>query len=284
MGIAFRAGVAVIPMAGGVQLRIGDDEVHVVRTDAVEVVHHILQAFDGRRDREGVLAEVGKDLAEVVDRLLEDLARAGLLQTDGDVDPRSTLAGARVGVAGHSAGAARLLDVLVEHGLSAHLASAGDPKAKRFDVMVGLVEQPDLSRLLALNAAAIAGSVPTLFVDASHGRHATVGPFFIPGEGACLGCFRARLRENTAAFDELLATERLMLERGEPLAGVPLSPAHRHLVVGIAAAEVVTFFTRDRPLRTMNRAITVSFDELRTWSEPVWRVPWCPACGATRPT
>ena len=139
-------------------------------------------------------------------------------------------------------------------------------------------EAPDLSLCLEVNRAACERRVPCLFVDLSHGRHATVGPFFVPGEGACLACLRARLRETTAAFAELDAAERLMRETGEPLPAFGCLPAHRHLVCGLAAGEIVAFFTRHRPLRTLSRAITVALEQAETWSEPVHRVPWCEAC------
>jgi bacteriocin biosynthesis cyclodehydratase domain-containing protein len=283
MGIALRPGVAVIPMDGALQLRIGDDEVHVLRTDAPDVVARVLAAFDGRRDRDDVVVEVGPDRADLVDRLLEELARAGLVQAVCGAEPapgiRGAGAAARVAIAGPTKGAELLGAILGEHGMTVRRASDEELIAEPCDVVVCLAEEPDLTRAFALNTAVIAGCQPALFVDASHGRHATVGPFYVPAESSCYRCFRARLHENTAAFDELLAAERLMLERGAPLAAVPVSSAHRHLVMAVAAVEVVAFVARHRPLRTLNRAITVSFDELRMWSEPVWRVPWCAACG-----
>src|SRR5687768_111451 len=122
MGIALRPGVAVIPMDGAVQLRIGDDEIHVLRTDAPDVVARVLGAIDGLRDRDGVVAEVGADRADVVDRLLEELARAGLLDAGCGAEraagDRGAKATARVAVAGPPKGAELLGAILGEHGMT----------------------------------------------------------------------------------------------------------------------------------------------------------------------
>ena len=34
-----------------------------------------------------------------------------------------------------------------------------------------------------------------------------------------------------------------------------------------------------RPLRTLNRIITLDLEDLTTHDEPCWRVPWCQTCG-----
>jgi oxazoline/thiazoline synthase len=294
---ALRAGVAVIPMDGGVQLRIGDEEVHVLRTDAPEELRQVLILLDGRRHREGLLAEVAR-AHEFLDELLAELGRAGLLSpapaeaADEAAaylshfaselhDPAADLRRARVVVTGPSKGLGLLLGILREHGVEAN-AMTGEPRKGLADVMVCLCEQPDLARLFEVNDAACVAGLPCLFVDLSHGRHATVGPFHVPGDGACYRCLRTRLHENTAAFPELRAAEQQMLETGKPLPAFGCLPAHRHVVLGLAASEIVAFFTRHRPLRTLNRAITVALEQARMWSEPVWRVPWCSACGSAQ--
>jgi bacteriocin biosynthesis cyclodehydratase domain-containing protein len=264
-------------MDGAVQLRVGDEEVHVLRADDAERLQRLLARLDGARDRGAATAPLGAEDAHLLDDLVAQLGSLGLLAEESGVDP---LAGARVSVIGDGPSAALLAAVLGEHGLSASVrnreqASAGDAPA----ALVCVCEAPDLALQLAINDAACAARIPCLFVDLSHGRHATVGPFYLPDDGACYRCFRARLRENTAAFAELRAAEEQMIATGRPLPETGTLPAHRHLVAGLAAAEIVALLTRERPLRTLNRAITVSLAQLEMWSEPAWRVPWCEACG-----
>jgi bacteriocin biosynthesis cyclodehydratase domain-containing protein len=270
--------VAIIPMDGAVQLRVGDEEVHVLRADDAPRLQRLLARLDASRDGSVESAPLGAEDAHLLDDLVAQLDSLGLLAKALSPDPAPA---ARVAVIGHEPTAALLAAILGEHGLAASVrdreqATTGDlPPA----VLVCVCEAPDLALQLAVNDAACAAKIPCLFVDLSHGRHATVGPFYLPDDGACQRCFRARLRENTAAFAELLAAEEQMIATGLPLAKTACLPAHRHLVAGLAAAEIVAFTTRERPLRTLNRALTVALVQVEMWSEPVWRVPWCQACG-----
>ena len=276
-----RPGVAVIPMdeRGAVQLRVGDEEVHVLRADDAPRLRRLLARLDAGDSQGPESAPLGAEDAHLLDDLVTQLDSLGLLTKLRSTDPAPT---ARVAVVGHAPTVALLASILGEHGLSASVrareqATMGDLPP---DALVCACEAPDLALQLAVNDAACAAKIPCLFVDLSHGRHATVGPFYLPDDGACYRCFRARLRENTAAFAELLAAEAQMIATGLPLAQTACLPAHRHLVAGLAAAEIVAFTRRDRPLRTLNRALTVALVQVEMWSEPVWRVPWCQACGA----
>lgn len=274
---ALRPGVAVIPMDGAVQLRVGDEEVHVLRTDAPEHLIRLLAELDGGRERGAESAARSAEDAHLLDDLVAQLDGAGLLAAA----PAEPMTATRVAVVGHAPSADLLASVLTEHGLSASVSERDQITRKGGDpaTLVCVCEAPDLALQLAINDAACAARTPCLFVDLSHGRHATVGPFYLPGDGACYRCFRSRLRENTAAFAELRAAEEQMLTTGRPLPKIGSLPAHRHLVSGLAAGEIVALVTRQRPLRTLNRAITVALEQAEMWSEPVWRVPWCEACG-----
>jgi bacteriocin biosynthesis cyclodehydratase domain-containing protein len=275
---ALRPGVAVIPMDGAVQLRVGDEEVHVLRTDAVPHLTRLLAELDGERDRGAESARLSAEDAHLLEDLVAQLDTLGLL---AKATPSTLARPVRVSVIGHAPSAQLLAAVLGEHGLSTSVSERLE-KTTGDDAPAALVcvcEAPDLALQQAVNDAACAARTPCLFVDLSHGLHATIGPLYLADDGACYRCFRARLRENTAAFVELRAAEEQMLATGRPLARLTCPPAHRHLVAGLAAAEIVALVTRQRPLRTLNRAITVALEKLEMWSEPVWRVPWCEACG-----
>ena len=139
--------------------------------------------------------------------------------------------------------------------------------------------QPDLNLVSQFNRLACERQVGCLFVDVSHGRHATIGPFYVPGDGACYECFRQRLRQNTAALAELDAAHQKMIEGTQTLPPYGCLPAFRYTVVGLATTEVFAYLSRHRALSTLNRAATVDLDGMALWTEPVWRIPWCPACG-----
>jgi bacteriocin biosynthesis cyclodehydratase domain-containing protein len=276
-------------MGDAIQLRVGDDEVHVLRAEPAETVRAVILAIDGARDRAALAEAIGD--REVVDAVVDELERAGLLgpaldpgdelalhlahrTTDPSAAARAIRQG-RIAVSAPPASAAVACALLREHGIAAEALERGAPLGGEVvDAVVAVAERPDLARLDAIDEAAVRARVPCLFVDL------TVGPFYVPGEGSCHRCFRRRLLENAAAWAELLAAQDLMLETGEPLEGPAVLSAHRHLAISMAVAEIVALLGRHRPLRTLNRAITVALDELRTWSEPVWRVPWCPRCGS----
>jgi len=301
---ALRPGVSVIPMSDGVQLRAGDEDIHVLRVDSPRWAVALLKAIDGTRDRDA-LVELADGDAAWIDDLLTQLNDAGLL-TNGQskhhdpiavhlsqymTDPQQAvdaLRRATVAVVGHPscvAPARRLIDEHAMQSFSVPLQGRGDGDGDgdvpiiTCDLVLCAWSAPDLDLVERVNAAAIAQRQPCLFVDLSHGRHATVGPIFVPGEGACHACFRARLHENTAAYDELIAVEQAMRASRDALPGVPPLPAHVSHALGVAVAELVAFIVEHRPMRTLNQAITIDFDQGRSWTEPVWRVPWCPACG-----
>ena len=106
----------------------------------------------------------------------------------------------------------------------------------RAEAIACIWEQPDLRLVLQANAAACRWRTPCLFVDLSHGQHATLGPFYIPGEGACYQCYRCRWRENTSTPAEFEAAESAMLNDGKVLPAYGILPAFRYQVVGMACA------------------------------------------------
>jgi len=112
-----------------------------------------------------------------------------------------------------------------------------------------------------------------------------LGPFYMPGEGACRNCFDLRLSENAPspqAVAELAAAREQMAQSQQAAPAFGTLAAYRHWAAALAAAEIVALLSGHRPLRTLNRIITLDLEELTTHDEPCWRVPWCPTCGDGR--
>lgn len=290
--------VAVIPMTDGVQLRRGDEEIYTLRGEPVALLAMILERLSENSNRQDILDAVGHQHAELLESILHQLASRHLL-TDGSEQAEDgihrylrhflgdeplralDLSSCTVSITGHPPVVGLMAQNLREHHLTIKeepWADDEDDALPESDVVVCLWERPDLHRIEQVNAAACRAGRPVLFVDLSHGRHATIGPFFIPGEGACYSCYRDRLRQNAAAYPEHVAAEQWMREHRSAQPGYGVLPTFRYQVVGLAGSELVAFVTRHRPLRTLNRAITVDLERLTSWSEPVWRVPWCPTC------
>jgi bacteriocin biosynthesis cyclodehydratase domain-containing protein len=297
-----RPGLAIIATEGAVQLRAGDEEIHLIETDAPEVVERLLEQLGRGLPRKAILEAVGTEHGQLLDAVVEQLAAQRLLSHE-PVDPEDEIGlylshfkgyalypkierpTGPVLVAGHAKCAAVLAGALEEHGIEARMTEEGGPLESvlaggTFKAVVCIWEQPDLEMVLRVNAAVCRGRMPCLFVDLSHGRHATVGPFYIPGEGACYECFRERWRQNTAALEEFDAARSAMIEGKERLPAYGILPAFRYQVAGMACAELIAYLARHRALETLNRAATVDLEGLRAWAEPVWQIPWCPACGA----
>ena len=78
-----RPGLAVMAMEGAVQLRAGDEEIHVVETDAPEMVERLLQRLAQGSPREAVLKAVGEEHGELLDAVIEQLAARGVLRIIG---------------------------------------------------------------------------------------------------------------------------------------------------------------------------------------------------------
>ena len=297
-----RPGVAIIAMDGAVQLRAGDEEIHTIETDAPEVVERLLEELGRGLAREAILEAAGEEHGPLLDAVIEQLAAQRLLlhqpvEQEDEIGlylshfmgyapyPEIQRPTGRILVAGHRKCAALLARALEEHGMEVCTTGEGGPSDGELaggsvKAAVCIWEQPDLEMVLRVNAAACRGRTACLFVDLSHGRHATVGPLYVPGEGACYQCFRERWRQNTAALEEFEAAQSAMLQRKEPLAAYGILPAFRYQVVGMACAELVAYLARHRAVGTLNRAATLDLEGLKAWTEPVWQIPWCPAGGA----
>jgi bacteriocin biosynthesis cyclodehydratase domain-containing protein len=282
---------AIIPLEDGVQLRAGDEEIVFLEVADVESAAALLSGWAAEETIERPTDALGQALFDAL--LDEAILVSGQPMGSSDLEDYLSHApqvdGARLASARAELWVqdecGQLEDLLREaiqaHGVEVNLTHSPSPNSAGDDaltVALAAWERPDYHRVRQWNAEAVRRRQPCLFVDLSHGRHATLGPFFIPAEGACYECFRTRQRENSESLDELEAAEELMLRNEEALPGYGVLPAHRYWLVGLAVGELLSFWSRHRPLRTCNRAVTVDFETLRTWSEPVWRIPWCERC------
>ena len=296
-GSRLRPGVAVIANGDHIQLRAGDEDIFILETDACEDAQRWLRQLAAGLTVAEVQAGIPTDGLPMWNAVVAQLESERLL-SDQQIDPGDEIAtylshctapGALVErpqgqiiIHGKTRSAQLLAAAVAEHRFVPVLEDAALDEAARpatsVVLEVCLWEQADLSRTMQINAQAVAAQRPCLFVDLSHGRHATVGPFYVPGEGACFHCYRQRWRQNTAAPEEFDAATEAMMDRNAPLPAYGLLPASRYQVVGIACAELFAFLTRHRPLRTLNRIVTVDLEGLQMASEPCWQIPWCATC------
>ncbi|MCA9270817.1 MAG: TOMM precursor leader peptide-binding protein [Planctomycetales bacterium] len=298
-----RPGVAVIAHGDHLQLRAGDEEIFVLEADDSADVGHWLAKLASGLTVAQVQADVRVDATLTWEAVVDQLTVARLL-SDQHVDPDDEIGSylshfyesrrlidsplGRVLIHGGSRSAQLLQQALAEHHIESIVVDSGEFDSDIVESPLPTIEacvweQADLSWAMKVNARAVTARCACLFVDLSHGRHATIGPFYIPGEGACFHCYWQRWRENTAAVEEFDAAAESMLTSGAPLPAYGLLPAFRYQVVGLACSELFAYLTRHRPLRTLNRIVTVDLEGLQTATEPCWRIPWCRTCGRDAP-
>ena len=297
-GLRLRTGLAIIPMNDGVQLRAGDEEILVLDTAKPQIVETILRGLARGEGQAAIRARVGAGYRELVDDVLEQLAQEGLLAEpsrgpDDDVTHYlSHFAGVStqgvrrpvgpVCILGHHAAASLLAEAISAHGIE---VTTDVPCALNVEARI-TVSFPCASR----NISTRRWCCRSTRRPATKARRACLltchtaatrrwDRFTCPAK-ALLRLLPGALAADTAAFAEADAAWNAALNRCDAAVPHGTLPAFRYQVAGLAAAEVFAFLSRHRPLRTLNRAVTVDFEAMRTWTEPVWRIPWCPVCGA----
>jgi bacteriocin biosynthesis cyclodehydratase domain-containing protein len=149
-----------------------------------------------------------------------------------------------------------------------------------------------------LNARAIATRTPTLFLDASHGKHATLGPLVTSDPTACWACWRRRRLEAAPEPRHELAIELAWDHGPEPHANTPgntapispssppqppaarLMPTHRQQLATLVVGEALAWLGQHRAPSCIDAIVTVGLDTPSAQREPLWRIPWCPACSS----
>ena len=264
----------------------------------------LLPVLDGEHTVDEICAEVAGCSAEVVERLIAQLAAGGLLVAGGRLgQPQAPGSGAGEflqalvppGEVGHLTarleGAVVCLwgddrishsieRLLMECKVGTHrLACAGGLPATeasadlvgRASLFVGCGTSLRDAALLRMNALSLATGTPWLPVI-SDAAEITLGPLIVPGRSTCLVCLRVRA--------EALAPGPVRLIR---VGSRPMLPAAVQVAAGVAAVEVLkALLGADRPTLE-DRLIKIHLRTLAWTRADVLRLPRCPACASVRP-
>lgn len=315
-----RPGIAIVPMPEGVQLRLGEVDTYVLETDQPRVVEALLQCFDGSHTKSQLMEVAralpgGSDVREAdVEQLVQQLDAAGLLLLEpidhGDAvaaylahhvsQPTTAvrrLRASRVVLMGEGALTNALASLLasygittvafreanvIRHGTGAATKDAGPADAVPGDLLIAATEAFDPLSMERANNAAITARLPCLFVDASPGRRAIVGPLYVPGEGACWACYTERRRQNAASYRDLAAAEQHARRTGKALSAFGLLPSHVQHIAAVAVGEAVALLAGYRAPRTLNGVLVIDLETAAAPREAVWALPWCAACRSPR--
>ena len=111
----------------------------------------------------------------------------------------------------------------------------------------------------------LAPQVPHLFVDLAYHHTLSIGPFVVPGETACLGCFANRVAHRW----------------GDP--PLPPRPAvNEEIDVAVAVlrrALLAEDASPRAPLAFVERVTSLDLGTLRSQSSRLFQLPDCPTCG-----
>lgn len=111
----------------------------------------------------------------------------------------------------------------------------------------------------------LAPSVPHLFVDLAYHHTLSIGPFVVPGETACLGCFANRVAHRW----------------GDP--PLPRRPAVNEEIDVVAAVLRRTLLAEDdtlrAPLAFVERVTSLDLGSLRSQTSRLFQLPDCALCG-----
>lgn len=231
--------------------------------DETYLIDDIVDPALARRIHEAYLAD---NLAE----LAADPACAGvvrqLLQLKAILPAHALLAPQRVGIAWFG----EPLPALTERLLSA--SAAQENPAWRYTETPS--EATDILLLVRTNAGwqetlkayrDLAPQVPHLFVDLAYHHTLSIGPFVVPGETACLGCFANRVAHRWG---------------DPPLPRRPAANEEIDVAVAVLRRALLAEDASPRaPLAFVERVTSLDLGTLRSQSSRLFQLPDCPTCG-----
>jgi bacteriocin biosynthesis cyclodehydratase domain-containing protein len=277
---------------------------------ASALIPALVSTVDGIRTRADVVSSLeGRFARSTVEHALKLLTDAGFVRV---AEPKlrvliengapgwgeltryllEILAGAHVAVVGASSMVSVTVDALAALGIGKVRVVRADEtlSVERWrDVLADLtfavvcLEGPAVffPWLDAFNAAAIQAGLSWTRIAALHGDEVQVGPTIRPGVTACYKCFEARFRSNLPHPESYSALEQHLWRPGAANAPGRFRPVAA-ILSGLASLEVVRALSADLTATTSGRLFTFDLSELRGRTEPVLKIPRCPACSTIR--
>jgi bacteriocin biosynthesis cyclodehydratase domain-containing protein len=158
----------------------------------------------------------------------------------------------------------------LEHRLDSQ--SAIEEVIRGYDLIVDGIDWPSHDVDRWVNAACFSLAIPYLALShfPPYGR---VGPLYVPGKTACLGCQEIKYRREYPLFDAVVEELR---GKGSPTSIV--GPVCIYLA-GLAAMQIKAFLDGDAP-PTLGMSLTIDMRDLRIIREAVEAEPTCSICSA----
>ena len=286
--------------ADGVVLEWADRALVFSGNGARTLLPELLPLLDGRHTVEEIVAELGAGAGAAVRAALAELAGRGVLlpgpplcepggpgetalllaALEEGESPRSVLdilGRRRVLVAGGGVEAEEIRRLVERSGLA-----CGPPVslseacgADWGDLLVAAPGSRELRELEPLNERALRDGLPWLQVLPFDGRHAAIGPLFVPGETCCRRCYLLRRASVCGYADEFWPLQDVAASR-------PAPPVLAALTGAVAVLLALRWLVRRDPMAT---GVTLALElapRPTVTTHVVYPVPRCPACTQAR--
>lgn len=262
------------------------------------LVPALLPLLDGTRELDAIVAQLGVPARPAIEQALALLAGRGLLTEGPPLDElpepfaasaealsatrrdgasphevHRRLRAARVAVAGGPRLAATLTRELLRAGVGRvdRVGWEATGLDRAYDVAVAAAAPHELSELADWDRRRGDDGIAWLALPPFDGRLAPIGPLVVPGETACLACYRLRRAATSDCRDELRALERTP-------SSARAATALESLVAGVATLALLRYLAGLDPtlpgsFYALDAGVPLSLSRHR-----VLRVPRCPAC------
>lgn len=133
----------------------------------------------------------------------------------------------------------------------------------------------------AINKFSQSRGIALLHCHAS-GTEAIVGPLVVPGQTACLTCYRLRVNSHVEFYEQQRAWEDWIKSNGHSRARPGTPPALTNMAAAVAALEIIKHVTEVYEPEIYDRFISINALTLEVISHQVLKLPRCPDCGGGR--
>lgn len=143
------------------------------------------------------------------------------------------------------------------------------------------IERSEPAMLEAINKFSQNRNIALLHCLAN-GTQATIGPLVVPGQTACLTCYRLRMNSQIEFYEQQSAFEAWIKSNGHRRARSSTPPALTNMAAAMAMLELIKHVTEVYEPEIYDKFISIDALTLEIMSHQLLKLPRCPDCGGGR--
>lgn len=143
------------------------------------------------------------------------------------------------------------------------------------------IDRSEPALLEAINKFSQSRNIPLLHCLAN-GTQATVGPLVVPGQTACLTCYRLRMNSQVEFYEQQRAFEAWIKSNGHRRARSGTPPVLTNMAAAMAMLELIKHVTEVYEPEIYDKFISIDALTLEVISHQLLKLPRCPDCGGGR--